>query len=222
VNAAIRVPEVRVINEDGQQLGVMATEAARDIAARMGLDLVEIAAQARPPVCKIMDYGRYKYEIKKKAASARKSQHQTQVKEIKLRPRISDHDLEFKLKSARKFLIDGDKVKCRVTFRGREIVYKEMGRELLDRVATLLKEVASVESSPQLDGRMLISTLAPNRAAIERIRAQQEAERARLIAAGLEPEPEEPEGELDEPDDEEGEGGERDAEDAASGEERGA
>ena len=110
VNRAIRVLEVRVVNEDGQQLGIMATETARDIAGRVGLDLVEISPTAAPPVCKIMDYGRYKYELKKKAASAKKSQHQSQLKEIKLRPQISEHDLDFKLKNTRKFLLEGDKV----------------------------------------------------------------------------------------------------------------
>ena len=107
-----------MINEDGQQLGLMPTDAARDIASRTGLDLVEIAANARPPVCKIMDYGRYKYELKKKASVAKKAQHQSQVKEIKFRPRIEEHDLEFKLARARRFLTEGDKVRCTVMFRG--------------------------------------------------------------------------------------------------------
>lgn len=177
VNQAIRVPEVRVVNEDGQQLGVMATEAAKDIARRVGLDLVEISPQATPPVCKIMDYGRYKYEMKKKAATARKAQHQIHVKEIKFRPRISDHDLDFKLKAARKFLMDGDKVKCRVMFRGREIVYKELGRDLLDRVAKRLEEISTIEQAPQMEGRILFFTLAPNRAGIDRIKKQEAAER---------------------------------------------
>jgi translation initiation factor IF-3 len=166
---------VRVVNEDGQQLGVMATEAAKDIARRVGLDLVEISPQAKPPVCKIMDYGRYKYEMKKKAATARKAQHQIQVKEIKFRPRISDHDLDFKLKSARKFLMEGDKVKCRVMFRGREIVYKELGRDLLNRVAQRLEEISTVEQAPQMEGRILFFTLAPNRAGIERVKKQEAA-----------------------------------------------
>ena len=110
VNQRIRIPEVRVVNEDGQQLGIMSTDAARDIAARIGLDLVEISPNGQPPVCKIMDYGKYKYELKKKASVAKKSQHQSQVKEVKLRPRIDEHDLSFKVNTARRFLIDGDKV----------------------------------------------------------------------------------------------------------------
>ena len=127
-----------MVNEEGQQLGVMSTDAARDIARRVGLDLVEISANAKPPVCKIMDYGRYKYELKKKAATAKKSQHQTQVKEVKFRPQINDHDLDFKLKNARKFLFEGDKVKCTVMFRGREIVHSQLGRDLLRRVGEQL------------------------------------------------------------------------------------
>lgn len=174
VNKAIRVPEVRVVNEDGQQLGVMATDAAKDVAHRSGLDLVEISPQARPPVCKIMDYGRFKYEQKKKASTAKKSQHQTQVKEIKLRPRISDHDLDFKLKSARKFLIEGDKVKCRVMFRGREIVFRELGFELLRRVEEILSDISGVEQAAAMEGRILAFTLSPNRTAIEKLKQREE------------------------------------------------
>lgn len=179
VNRAIRVPEVRVVNEDGQQLGVMATETARDFAGRVGLDLVEISPRADPPVCKIMDYGRYKYEIKKKAASAKKSQHQSQLKEIKLRPQISDHDLDFKLKNARKFLFEGDKVRCTVMFRGREIVHVKVGRELLRSVEERLGDFAITESMPRMEGRTLSFTLAPNRPAIEKIKAKEQAARER-------------------------------------------
>ena len=179
MNRAIRVREVRVVNEDGQQLGVMATDTARDIAGRVGLDLVEIAPTADPPVCKIMDYGRYKYELKKKAASAKKSQHQSQLKEIKLRPQISEHDFDFKLRNARKFLFDGDKVRCTVMFRGREIVHTRVGRDLLDLVVERLKEVATAESTPRMEGRTLGFTLAPNRQAIDRIKAKERTEQER-------------------------------------------
>ena len=170
VNRAIRVPEVRVVNNDGQQLGVMSTDAARDIASRIGLDLVEISPNGDPPVCKIMDYGRYKYEQQKKASQAKKSQHQSQLKEVKFRPRIDDHDLEFKLKNARRFLFDGDKVKATVMFRGREIVHTAIGRELLERVTEHLSEFAKPESRPQMEGRMLTMIFAPDRQAIERIK----------------------------------------------------
>lgn len=176
VNKRIRVPEVRVVNEDGKQLGVMPTDAALDIADRSGLDLVEISPNGQPPVCKIMDYGRYKFEQKKKASEARKTQHQTQVKEVKFRPQISDHDLHFKLRNARKFLFDGDKVKCIVMFRGREIVYTNLGRELLMRVAEIMKEISTTEQSPKLEGRAMAMTLAPVRAAIERLKKLEQKE----------------------------------------------
>ncbi len=179
MNRAIRVPEVRVVNEDGQQLGVMATETARDIAGRVGLDLVEIAPTADPPVCKIMDYGRYKYELKKKAAVAKKSQHQSQLKEIKFRPQISDHDLDFKLRNARKFLFDGDKVRCTVMFRGREIVHAQVGRDLLQRVEDQLGDVAIPESKARMEGRTLSFTLAPNRPSIQKLKARELAQRKR-------------------------------------------
>ena len=167
------------MNEDGQQLGIMVADAARDIARRVGLDLVEISPNAKPPVCKIMDYGRYKYELKKKASSAKKAQHQSQVKEVKFRPQISQHDLDFKLKHARKFLFDGDKVKCTVMFRGREIVHVQVGRDLLKGVADRLADVANQESSARMEGRTLSFTLAPNRPAIQKLiaKAAQEAER---------------------------------------------
>ena len=171
-----------MVNEDGQQLGVMATDAARDVAGRLGLDLVEISPTARPPVCKIMDYGRYKYELKKKAASAKKTQHQSQIKEIKLRPQINDHDLDFKLRNARKFLFEGDKVKCTVMFRGREIVHTHVGRMLLKRVAEVMEEIAAPESSARMEGRTLSFTLAPNRPGIDKIKAREEAERRRAEA----------------------------------------
>ena len=168
------MPEVRVVNEDGQQLGVMSTDAARDVANRLGLDLVEISPNAHPPVCKIMDYGRYKYELKKKASVAKKSQHQSQVKEVKFRPQISEHDLDFKLKNARRFLFEGDKVKCTVMFRGREIVHTQIGRKLLRSVAERLEVIASPESEARMEGRTLSFTLAPNRTAIERLKISEE------------------------------------------------
>jgi translation initiation factor IF-3 len=147
----------------------MATEAARDFASRVGLDLVEVAPNAQPPVCKIMDYGRYKYELKKKASTAKKSQHRTQIKEIKLRPRIEEHDLAFKLRRARQFLMDGDKVRCTVWFRGREIVHQEIGRKVLVRVAERLGDIAKVEQQARLENRQLGLTLAPDRSAIDKI-----------------------------------------------------
>ena len=184
VNQRIRVPEVRVVNEDGQQLGIMSTDAARDIAARIGLDLVEISPNGQPPVCKIMDYGKYKYELKKKASVAKKSQHQSQVKEVKLRPRIDEHDLSFKVNNARRFLIDGDKVKCTVMFRGREIVHTQIGRELLEQVQERLSEVAKPETRPQMEGRTLSMIFAPDKTAIKRIKAQEQAAASAGASAG--------------------------------------
>ena len=183
VNQKIRVLEVRVVNEDGQQLGVMATDAARDIASRIGLDLVEISPNGQPPVCKIMDYGRYKYELKKKASVAKKSQHQSQVKEVKLRPRIDEHDLTFKINNARRFLMEGDKVKCTVMFRGREIVHTQIGRELLIQVVERLDEVAKAETSPQMEGRTLSMILAPDKEAIKKIRQREESLAASAASA---------------------------------------
>jgi translation initiation factor IF-3 len=176
INHAIRVPEVRVVNEDGQQLGVMPTKGALEIAGRIGLDLVEIAANADPPVCKIMDYGRFKFEAKKKAATAKKAQHQSQLKEIKFRPRIDEHDLDYKLRNARKFLFAGDKVKCTVMFRGREIVHAHLGRELLETVEQRLGDIAISEGRPSMEGRMLSVVYAPNRQAIDKLRAEQARE----------------------------------------------
>jgi translation initiation factor IF-3 len=185
VNNAIRVPEVRVVNEDGQQLGIMSPDAARDIAGRLGLDLVEISPNASPPVVKIMDYGRYKYDAKKKAAAAKKTQHQSQVKEVKFRPQINEHDLDFKLNNARRFLQDGDKVKCTVMFRGREIVHAQLGRDLLALVSERLADLAKPETQPQMEGRMLSMLLTPDHRIVERLRA----ERARSARAEPEPEP---------------------------------
>ena len=220
VNRAIRVPEVRVVNEDGQQLGVMPTDAARDIAARIGLDLVEISPNGTPPVCKIMDYGRFKYEQKKKAATAKRSQHQSQLKEIKLRPQIDEHDLAFKLRAAERFLIEGDKVKATVTFRGREMQHQQIGRDLLTRVVQRLAELAKAESHPQMEGRMLSLILAPDRAAIKKILARQQSEAEKAARAAQAEEDakraarEEEEGDEDEDDelDEELEGTEEESE----------
>ena len=200
VNQAIQAQEVRVVNEDGQQLGVMPADAARDIAARIGLDLVEIAGGASPPVCKIMDYGRYKFEAKKKATAAKKTQHQSQVKEIKLRPRIDEHDLDFKLKQARKFLFANDKVKFTVMFRGREIIHPHLGRELLEQVGERVAEYALSEGRPTMEGRTLSATFAPNRASIEKIKAveRKEAQRRRAEQGAMaEDEVDETEAELE-------------------------
>jgi translation initiation factor IF-3 len=173
INDRIRVPEVRVISEDGQQLGLMAPEDAIARAEEVGLDVVEVAPNAKPPVCRIMDYGKYKYEQKKKAGKGKG--HAASLKEVKLRPRTDDHDLAFKLRNARRFLIDGDKVKITVMYRGRELVHRELGRSQLKKVVDLLGPIATVENPPRMEGRFLSMILVPNREAIAEELKQQEA-----------------------------------------------
>ena len=167
------MPEVRVISEDGEQLGLMAPEDAIARAEEVGLDVVEVAPNASPPVCRIMDYGKYKYEQKKKAGKGKG--HAASLKEVKLRPRTDDHDLAFKLKNARRFLFDGDKVKITVMYRGREMVHRELGREQLTKVVDLLGPIASVENPPRMEGRFLSMILVPNREAIAEELKQEEA-----------------------------------------------
>jgi translation initiation factor IF-3 len=173
----IRAPEIRVIGDEGQQLGVMTPQEAQLRADEVGLDLVEVAPSARPPVCRIMDYGRYKYEQKKKSGKGKG--HAATLKEVKLRPRTDQHDLDFKLKNARRFLMDGDKVKVTVMYRGRELVHREMGRKQLDRVVDLLGPIAAVENPPRMEGRLLSMILVPNREAVE---AAKKAEAMRPVA----------------------------------------
>lgn len=168
VNEAIRAAEIRVIGDGGEQLGVMTPEDAIRQAEEVGLDLVEVAPAARPPVCRIMDYGRYKYEQKKKAGKGKG--HAASLKEVKLRPRTDQHDLDFKLKNARRFLLDGDKVKVTVMYRGREMVHRELGRQQLDKVVDLLGTLAVVENPPRMEGRFLSMILVPNREAVDQIR----------------------------------------------------
>jgi translation initiation factor IF-3 len=166
-----------VVDEDGSQLGVMTPWDAMQKAQERGLDLVEVASNANPPVCRIMDYGKYKYELKKKQAASKAKAHAATLKEVKLRPRTDDHDLDFKVRGARRFLLEGDKVKVTLMFRGREIVHTSLGFEQLERVKVMLADVANVESTPRLEGRFMSMILVPNREAIaklERERAQQQ------------------------------------------------
>ena len=163
-----------MIGEDGEQLGVMTPEVAIARAEEVGLDVVEVAPNSKPPVCRIMDYGKYKYEQKKKAGKGKG--HAASLKEVKLRPRTDDHDLAFKLKNARRFLMDGDKVKVTVMYRGREMVHRQLGREQLNRVVAMLGSMANVENPPRMEGRFLSMILVPNREAIAEIAKQEEAE----------------------------------------------
>lgn len=180
MNERVRAPEVRLIGDDGEQLGTMSAEDALQRAQEAGLDLVEVAPGAKPPVCRIMDYGRYKYEQKKKAGKSKG--HSASLKEIKMRPRTDQHDLEFKLRNARRFLIDGDKVKVTVMFRGREIVHRNRGFMQLEEVKKLLGNLAVVENPPRFEGRFLSMILVPNREGVAEAKkalAEEEAAQAR-------------------------------------------
>ncbi|AOY60628.1 MULTISPECIES: translation initiation factor IF-3 [Desulfococcus] len=161
INRQIRAKEVRVIDPDGNQIGIVPTHKALATANDFGLDLVEVSPNASPPVCKIMDYGRYKYEQTKKLQEAKKKQSTFQVKEIKVRPKTGDHDLNVKLGHIRKFIERKDKVKVTVMFRGREITLSDQGRELLKRIADELEELAIVEQYPKFEGRTMVMILSP-------------------------------------------------------------
>ena len=161
INRDIRAKEVRVIDPDANQLGVLAIHKALAIAGDFGLDLVEVSPTAKPPVCKIMDYGRYKYEQTKKQHEAKKKQSSFQVKEIKVRPKTGEHDLNTKLGHIKKFLAKKDKVKVTVIFRGREITLSQRGRELLEQIAVETEEMAIVEQRPKFEGRTMVMMLAP-------------------------------------------------------------
>jgi len=163
INEHIRVPRVRLVDEDGSQIGIKTTDEAREYAYSKGLDLVEVAAQADPPVARVMDYGKYRYEQEQKAKLARKHQQQINVKEIKLRPKIGIHDYETKKGHVVRFLNQRAKVKVTIMFRGRENLHPERGRDLLMRLAEELKELAVVESPPLLDGRNMVMLLGPSK-----------------------------------------------------------
>lgn len=157
----IRVPSVRLIDEEGEQVGVVPTDEARERAADAGMDLVEVSPNADPPVCKIIDYGKLKYEQQKKKNEARKKQKVIDVKEIKMRPNIDTHDYDVKMRAIHKFLGEGDKVKVTLRFRGREMAHQELGMQLLDKVRNELEEEAKVEQFPKLEGRQMTMVMAP-------------------------------------------------------------
>jgi translation initiation factor IF-3 len=163
INEAIRVPRVRLVDSDGTQIGIKTTDEALEYAFGKNLDLVEIAASADPPVCRVMDYGKYRYEQEQKAKTARKHQLQIHVKEIKFRPKIGIHDYETKKGHVMRFLRDRAKVKVTIMFRGREASHPERGRDLLMRLAEDVKELGQIESQPILDGRNMVMVLAPNK-----------------------------------------------------------
>lgn len=161
VNEQIRISPVRLIGSDGSQFGVVSLEEARERADEDGLDLVEVAPDSRPPVVKLMDYGKFRYEEQRRARESRKKQHRIQVKEVKFRPGTGDHDYEFKLRHARRFLEDGNKVKLTMMFRGRQVTHPEVGREVLERATQDLGDLARVESRPNMEGRNMSMVLAP-------------------------------------------------------------
>jgi len=161
VNQQIRSPQVRVIGADGQQIGILETREAIELALSEGLDLVEISPVAKPPVCRIIDYGKYKYEQSRKEKDAKKKQHVFQVKEIRLRPKTDEHDYQFKVKHAENFLTHKDKVKITVMFKGRESTHREFGQRLLERFSGDLSDIASIEIPIRVEGRDMVMVLAP-------------------------------------------------------------
>ncbi|MGH7861233.1 MAG: translation initiation factor IF-3 [Candidatus Dormibacteraceae bacterium] len=171
INEQIRSNEVRLIDDQNNQLGVLSLEAAQRIATEKGLDLVEVAPQASPPVCRLMDYGRFKFETIKKEKDQRRRQNVIKLKEMKLRPKVADHDFETKFRGVRTFLEQGEKVKVTIMFRGRELVHQEIGRRLLDRVAAAAQDFAIVERAPIMEGRNLFMILAPSHKVKEQVSA---------------------------------------------------
>lgn len=162
VNKRIRAREVRVIDPEGRQLGIMPPELALKKATDAGLDLVEVSPEAAPPVCRIMDFGKFKYAQKKKNSEAKKNQVNTTIKEVKFRPKIEAHDYNFKIDRIRKFLGEGHKAKVTMMFRGREITHQDRARDIMRRIADDVKETGAVESFPKLEGRNMIMVVAPS------------------------------------------------------------
>ena len=161
MNREIRIPQIRVIGPEGEQLGIMPTPDAFRKAQELGYDLVEVAPTSQPPVCRIMDYGKYKFELQKKEHQSRRHQKSTHVKEIKLRPRTDKHDLEIKIRQIKGFLADGNKTKVVLTYRGREMANQEMGRTVINNVIAELTTVGTIEYAPRMEGRSLIMVVAP-------------------------------------------------------------
>jgi translation initiation factor IF-3 len=163
INERIRFPEIRVIDNDGAQLGILTPEEARKIADEQELDLVLVSETAEPPVCRIMDYGKYKFEQEKKAREAKKKQHTADVKEVKMRYKIDEHDYQVRVSQAQRFLKAGDKVKATITFRGREIQHSHLAEELLQRMSNDLQEVAEIQQAPKREGRNMMMMLSPKK-----------------------------------------------------------
>ncbi|MFP4134326.1 MAG: translation initiation factor IF-3 [Halothece sp.] len=163
INENIRYPKIRVIDTEGEQLGVLTPDEAQKIAEEKELDLVLVSDKADPPVCRIMDYGKYKYEQERRAREAKKKQHNAEVKEVKMRYKIDEHDYEVRINQAKRFLKGGDKVKATINFRGREIQHTELAKDLLQRMADDLKDTAEIQQSPKREGRNMIMLLSPKK-----------------------------------------------------------
>jgi translation initiation factor IF-3 len=161
INWDIKAPEVRVIDGDGKQVGILPLKEAMKLAEERGLDLVEVAPNSQPPVCRIMNYGKYKYQQNKRIQEARKHQTVIHVKEVKVRPRTEEHDFQFKLRHVKRFLGEGNRVKISILFRGREIAHPEFGKEMLNRFVEGLKDLTVIEQAPRLEGRNMVMILAP-------------------------------------------------------------
>ena len=160
-NEMITVPRVRVIDDEGENLGIMYTREAIEQAAEVGLDLVEVSPNADPPVCKFLDVGKFRYEAQKKANAARKTQKTQDIKEIKMRPNIDDHDYDVKMRAMHRFIEEGDKVKVTLRFRGRELSHQQLGMQLLQRVQADIAEIAKVEAYPRMEGRQMLMVMSP-------------------------------------------------------------
>ena len=185
VNERIRIREVRLIDEEGNQIGIIPTRDALDMARQRGLDLVEVAPNAVPPVCRIMDYGKFRYEQSRKERESRKNQHVVELKEVRIRPKIDDHDLETKGRQAAKFLDHGDKVKLTVLFRGREMAHPDLGKALLDQLIDQLQTHGTVEQAPRLEGRAMSAIMNPVRAKMSQ-HEKEEAQRREESKAKVE------------------------------------
>ena len=177
MNSQIKARVVRLIGEDGKQIGIVARDEALRLAVEKGLDLVEVSPQSKPPVCRILDYGKYRYEQSKRAKEAKKHQHTITIKEIKMRPVIEDHDYEFKLNHIRRFLEHGDRVRVVMTYRGREITHQELGTRIMERVLRDTEDVGKAEHELKQEGRNMVVTLVPKKAATSVSQQKKRAER---------------------------------------------
>ncbi len=180
---------MRVVGAEGEQLGVLTIEAALSKAGELGMDLVEVNPMAKPPVCKIMDYGKFKYEEKKKASDAKRKQIVVHLKEVKLRPKTEDHDYDFKVRNVKRFLEEGNKARITIMFRGREITHKELGQKLLDDVVKDVKDIGVIEQHPRMEGRQMFMILAPTARILQRVRDEVRRQAAAAAAAHNGPPP---------------------------------